>query len=136
LRVLEIGVVTKVGSSREVHTDTRIVAATNRDLAREVEQGRFREDLYYRLNVVMLRVPPLRERPEDIEPLIEHFAAAIASKTGEPPVVFGQRLIERLLSHHWPGNVRELRNVVEYATLFAEDGRVPGDLSLPFKSNV
>jgi transcriptional regulator with AAA-type ATPase domain len=133
LRVLETGAVTKVGSSREVPTDTRIVAATNRDLAAEVEAGRFRQDLFYRLNVVMLRVPPLRERPEDIEPLIHHFAEALAVKNGERAVTFDSLFIERLMGHHWPGNVRELRNVVEYATLFAEDGRVPSDLSLPFK---
>ena len=132
LRVLETGTVTKVGGSKEVSVDTRIVAATNRDLAEEVAAGRFRQDLFYRLNVVMLKIPPLRDRPEDIEPLLEHFIQIIAAERGEKPIRLSPRLIQRLLSHSWPGNVRELRNILEYATLFADNGEVTGDLSLPF----
>ena len=132
LRVLETGTVTKVGGSKEVSVDTRIVAATNRDLAEEVAAGRFRQDLFYRLNVVMLQVPPLRDRPEDIEPLLDHFIQMIAAERGEKPIRLSPRLVQRLLSHSWPGNVRELRNIVEYATLFADNGEVAGDLSLPF----
>ncbi len=132
LRVLETGEVTPVGSSRRVKVDVRIVCATNRDLRKEVEAGRFREDLLYRINAVTVRLPPLRERPEDLEPLILHFANSIATSRGESAVRFGEQVLARFTCHSWPGNVRELRNVVEYATLFAENGEVPPDLTLPF----
>ena len=134
LRVLETGEVTPVGTSRRVRVDVRIVAATNRDLRREAAEGRFREDLLYRINAVSLRLPPLRERPEDLDLLVDHFARQVAEERGEAPMRFGPVIRERLGRHHWPGNVRELRNVVAYATLFAEQGEVPPDLALPFQA--
>ncbi|MFT7623919.1 MAG: transcriptional regulator with GAF, ATPase, and Fis domain/transposase-like protein, partial [Myxococcota bacterium] len=132
LRVLETAEVTPVGSSRRIKVDVRIVAATNKDLRQEVAEGRFREDLLYRINAVTLTLPPLRDRPEDIELLLLHFTAAIGRDRGEPAARFSPGLLERFAAHSWPGNVRELRNVVEYATLFADGGEVPEDLKLPF----
>ncbi|MGM0574357.1 MAG: sigma 54-interacting transcriptional regulator [Myxococcota bacterium] len=132
LRVLETGEVMPVGGTKRVPVDVRIVAATNRDLREEVAEGRFREDLYYRIQTVTLGLPPLRERPEDIPLLVEHFARQVVEERGGERARFGPAVMERLKGHAWPGNVRELRNVVEYATLFAEGGEVPADLSLPF----
>ena len=132
LRVLETGEVTPVGSSRRIKVDVRIVTATNRDLVAEVAAGRFREDLYYRINAVTILLPPLRERPEDLPLLLDHFATSIGADRGEPVKTFGPGIRARLMRHTWPGNVRELRNVVEYATLFADEGHVPEDLALPF----
>ncbi len=129
LRVLQEGRYTPVGGTRERASDARILAATNRDLTAEVEAGRFREDLFYRLNVVPLAMPPLRERREDIPVLVEHFAARAARRHGVKVAPFGGRLMKRLLDHPWPGNVRELGNVVERLVLLAEDGRAAaGDL--------
>jgi len=132
LRVLETSEVTPVGSSRRVKVDVRIVTATNRDLLVEVREGRFREDLYYRLNTVQVKLPALRDRPEDLPLLVEHFARLVAADRGESPVRFPAGIMRRLAEHRWPGNVRELRNVVEYGALFAEGGVVPEDLVLPF----
>jgi transcriptional regulator with GAF, ATPase, and Fis domain len=132
LRVLETSEVTPVGSSRRIHVDVRIVAATNRDLPKEIAEGSFREDLYYRINAIMVRLPALRERPGDLPLLVSHFAERVAAERGEEVVAFGAKVMARFQRHSWPGNVRELRNVVEYATLFAEQGRVPADVTLPF----
>ncbi len=129
LRVLQEGRFTRVGGTRELSSDVRIVAATNRDLAAEVAAGRFREDLYYRLNVVPLEMPPLRERKEDIPRLVEHFAERAARRHGVKVRPLPAGVMKRLLDHPWPGNVRELGNVVERLVLLAEDGRVSaGDL--------
>ena len=127
LRALQDGCFTRVGGTRERESDARILAATNRDLAAEVESGRFREDLYYRLNVVPLTMPPLRERRQDVPTLVEHFAARAARRHGVRVEPFGGRVMKRLLDHPWPGNVRELGNVVERLVLLAEDGRVSTD---------
>ena len=124
LRVLQEGRFTPVGSTREQGADVRLIAATNRDLAAEVESGRFREDLYYRLNVVPLCMPPLRERREDIPRLVEHFAARAARRHGVSVKPFPPSVLKRLLDHPWPGNVRELGNAVERLALLAEDGNV------------
>jgi serine/threonine-protein kinase PknK len=132
LRVLETGEVTPVGSSKRMPVDVRIVTATNRDLKADVAAGRFREDLYYRINTIVLKLPRLRERIEDLPMLLEHFAQQVAEERGEAPVHFGPGILARLQAHSWPGNIRELRNVVEYATLFAEQGEIPAELSLPF----
>ena len=127
LRALQERRFTRVGGTRERESDARILAATNRDLAAEVENGRFREDLYYRLNVVPLRMPPLRERREDVPTLVEHFVARAARRHGVRVEPFPGRVMKRLLDHPWPGNVRELGNVVERLVLLAEDGRVSAD---------
>ncbi len=117
LRVLEEHKVRPVGSNREVPVDVRIIAATNRDLAEEVRQGRFREDLYYRLNVLSIRMPSLRERKEDIEVLARHFVHTLSTQLGVEPVPLDSRQLARLYAYHWPGNVRELRNVIERCLL-------------------
>jgi len=124
LRALEERRVRRLGETRDRPVDVRIVAATNRDLAQAVREGRIREDFYYRLRVVELRIPPLRERREDILPLAHHFLALAAERFGRRLSGFTGDASERLLRHDWPGNVRELRNAVEHAAVFARDSRV------------
>jgi DNA-binding NtrC family response regulator len=114
LGVLERRRFRRVGGSQEVELDARVIAATNRDLRAEVNNGRFRHDLYHRLAVVVLRLPPLRERREDILPLVEYFARELGA-TGPIETVFGAEALARWQRHPWPGNVRELRNAVEAA---------------------
>lgn len=117
LRVLEERTIRPVGMEQEHRVDVRIIAATNRDMAEAVAQGTFREDLYYRLNVVSLRMPPLRERPDDIAHLVRLFADRLAQELDLPPLTLDARELQRLRAHSWPGNVRELRNLVERAML-------------------
>jgi two-component system nitrogen regulation response regulator GlnG len=121
LRVLQEGEYTTVGGRTPIRTNVRIIAATNRDLQQQIDQGLFREDLFYRLNVVPLRLPPLRERLEDIPDLVRHFLG-IAEKEGLPPKSFEPPAIERLKRYHWPGNIRELENLVRrLSAIYAQD---------------
>ncbi len=113
LRVLQEGEVRAVGDERVRKVDVRVLAATHRDLEEEVRAGRFREDLFYRLNVVLLRVPPLRERPEDVPVLARHFLARFAERFGLPALHAPDALLDRLAGRTWPGNVRELENTIE-----------------------
>jgi DNA-binding NtrC family response regulator len=113
LRSIESGEVEPVGSDREVQVDVRVIAATNRELERAVEEGSFRRDLYYRLQVVTLTAPPLRHRKEDIPALAEHFLEQVCAENNLPGKSFAPGAIERLAGHEFPGNVRELRNLVE-----------------------
>ncbi len=124
LRVLQEGEVRAVGEDRPRQVDVRILAATHRDLRELVAQGRFREDLYYRLNVVNLTVPPLRERPEDIPVLIRAFLDRFCERFGTGPVRIDPATMERLRSYPWPGNVRELLNTVERLVALSHDGEV------------
>jgi two-component system nitrogen regulation response regulator GlnG len=117
LRVLQEREVDRVGGSRPLPVDVRIVAATNADLARSVEEGRFRRDLYYRLAVVPIRLPPLREREGDVVLLARHFVAKYGEQLKGRPVTLGKDAEPLLLAHAWPGNVRELQNVVQRALL-------------------
>ena len=117
LRVLERKEIRRVGGTQTIEVDIRVVAATNRDLGVEVNRGRFREDLYYRLAVARVHVPPLRERRDDLPLLIEHILATTPGSDGEP---IAQETIDLMMKHDWPGNVRELRNVIERAVLLAE----------------
>ena len=119
LRVLQDGVVTRIGGSRPVKVDVRVIAATNKALEEEIATGRFREDLYYRLNVVPLRVPALRERREDIPLLVRHFLALLSRQDGLPPKTVDDEAVQRLVQWEWPGNVRELRNTVERLVILA-----------------
>jgi DNA-binding NtrC family response regulator len=129
LRVLEERQVMRVGGSDLIDVDFRLIAATNRDLEKEVTEGRFREDLYYRLKVVTLRIPPLRERPSDIPPLLEHFLVQLCQEHGKPPKVLSADALEHLTRYSWPGNVRELKNVMESVVVFHQEGEVTvGDL--------
>lgn len=123
LRVLQDGEFERLGSPRTIKVDVRVVAATNRDLAREVEQGRFRRDLYYRLNVFPIKVPPLRERTEEIPQLVWEFVAEFGEKMGKRIRQIASRDMEMLKAYTWPGNIRELRNVIERA-LIVSNGEV------------
>jgi len=113
LRVLQEGCVTRLGGNKCTITDVRIIAATNKDLKKEIEKGTFREDLFYRISVIPIHVPPLREREEDVELLIRHFLKAKAVKLGKPIPKVSQDLYDRLLNYGWPGNVREMENCIE-----------------------
>ncbi len=113
LRVLQEREITRVGGEEVIRVDVRVIAATNRDLLREIEAGRFRQDLFYRLNVVTLHVPPLRERKDDIPPLAEHFLRMFAEKNRKSVKGFSPQAMDRLIRYDWPGNVRELMNTVE-----------------------
>src|SRR4029078_2170612 len=120
LRVLQGGEYTTVGGRRPIKTDVRIIAATNRDLRQLIQQGLFREDLFYRLNVVPMRLPPLRERIEDIPDLVRHFLRKSESE-GLPLKRFDNAALERLKTHIWPGNVRELENLVRRLAVLTPD---------------
>jgi len=131
LRVLETGELEVVGSSRTRRVDVRIVSATNADLAEEVRGGRFREDLLFRLNTVEIRLPPLRQRVEDVPVLAMHFLGRFAQRYRKQPAGFDDTAMEALKAHLWPGNVRELAHVVERSVLMAAGDRVRlGDLGL------
>jgi two-component system nitrogen regulation response regulator NtrX len=124
LRVLQEGELSRLGGNRTIRVDVRVIAATNRDLAQEVKDERFREDLYFRLAVIPIAVPPLRERAEDIPLLVEHFAAQVARETGRRPMKFERAALEALARHPFPGNVRELRNLVERLVIMSPGASV------------
>lgn len=136
LRVLENGSFSRVGSSSLQRVDTRIIAATNKDLAREVREGRFREDLYYRLSTVVIRVPPLRERPEDILPLFEHFLYRATQRYNAPLRPLSAEARDLLMRYNWPGNVRELRNVAEQTAVLIQGQTIEADDLRPFLRGV
>jgi two-component system nitrogen regulation response regulator NtrX len=127
LRALEEGVVTRVGGSRSIAVDVRVVAATNKELEAEIAEGRFREDLFYRLNVVPIQVPPLRERRDDVPMLVRHFSEQMARKDRIRPRPFSSGAVRRLRDLEWPGNVRELRNTIERLLILAPGGEVTED---------
>ena len=129
LRVLDDGVFRPIGSRSIVHADVRIIAATNRDLELECARGTFREDLLYRLNVITIRLRPLRERPEDIPPLVGMFSTHFAARHKSRPIRFSPKAMARLKAFHWPGNIRQLRNLVERLSLTAPHAVIePEDL--------
>ena len=129
LRALQEGEIKPVGGIETQKVDVRVVAATNRDLREDVRAGRFREDLYYRLNVITLEIPPLRERPEDIPPLVEHFVARAATRARKPAPEISAEAMDVLRSQPWPGNVRELANAVERAVVLGGDVLGPADFA-------
>eukprot|EP00831_Metopus_contortus_P080967 TRINITY_DN8403_c0_g1_i4.p1 TRINITY_DN8403_c0_g1~~TRINITY_DN8403_c0_g1_i4.p1 ORF type:complete len:475 (+),score=108.13 TRINITY_DN8403_c0_g1_i4:1834-3258(+) len=131
LRVLQEGEFEKVGSSTTRRVNVRIIAATNLDLAEEVRKGNFREDLYYRLRVFPLQVPPLRNRVEDIPVLIAHFIKKYSQKTGRHISAMSPQAMTRCVEYHWPGNVRELENAIEYAFVVCPGGKSIGIEHLP-----
>ena len=124
LRVLEEWVIRPVGTEREIPIDVRIVAATNRNLEKDVEQGRFREDLFYRLNVVSVRMPSLSERRDDIPQLAKYFSETLSSQLGLSAIPFNHQDLIALQSYNWPGNVRELKNIIERSLLL---GKTPSE---------
>src|SRR5215470_16918875 len=128
LRVLQTGELVRVGGEKTIHVDCRVIAATNKDLEREVAAGRFREDLFFRLNVVPLRAPPLRERLEDVPLLAAAFVKQCCEENGFRGKRIAPEVLSRLQAHPWPGNVRELRNVIERLVIMADDEITERDL--------
>lgn len=129
LRTLQDGEVRPVGGAESIRVDVRLVCATNRDLEAEVKAGRFREDLYFRINVVTIRLPPLRDRPEDVPVLVQHFLAKIARRERRAHASLSREALEILRRHDWPGNVRELENALERAVAVAKGNVIlPSDL--------
>ncbi len=131
LRALQENEFERVGDEATVKVDVRVVAATNRDLSDEVRAGRFREDLFYRLSVFPIEVPPLRERVDDIAPLATHFLETICTELGRDSLRMTQQQLSTLKAHSWPGNIRELRNVIERAVISSSGNRLRLDLALP-----
>ena len=132
LRFLETGEVRPIGQNRSVRVDTRVIAATNRNLLHMIRAGEFREDLYYRLNVLPLELPPLRERREDVLPLAEHFLSRFARRLGRPVREIGKKAGLVLRSYDWPGNIRELENVIERAVMLSRGTELrPEHLFMP-----
>ena len=127
LRVLQDGVVTRIGGSKSVEVDVRVLAATNKRLENEIAEGHFREDLYYRLNVVPIHVPPLRERREDIPLLVAHFASVLTDVDGMAPRTIAPEAVQRLAQLEWPGNVRELRNTIERLLILSSGPRITAE---------
>ena len=127
LRVLQEREFQRLGSTRILKTDARIVAATNRDLLKSIERGQFREDLYYRLNVFAIHLPPLRARRDDVLPLTEVFVQEIGRSIGRPPAGISREARQALLDYHWPGNVRELRNILERAAILCDGGLITAE---------
>jgi transcriptional regulator with GAF, ATPase, and Fis domain len=131
LRALQEREFERVGDDRTIKVNVRVVAATNRDLEAEVKAGRFREDLYYRLGVFPILVPPLRDRRNDIGPLAEHFLARTCADLGRDPMRLSKQQVQRLMGHRWPGNIRELRNIIERAVILSTGNRARVDLVMP-----
>src|ERR1051326_6676104 len=128
LRVIQEKEFMRLGATETIKVDARIIAATNVDLKKLVDEGRFREDLYYRLNVISVQLPPLRERKEDIPALVEFFTRKYCEENGKPPYRFSSEALKILMDYFWPGNVRELENVVERAVVLSQDEIIGHDL--------
>jgi transcriptional regulator with GAF, ATPase, and Fis domain len=128
LRVLQEREVQRVGGTKPESVNVRVIAATNHDLAAGVQSGRFRTDLFYRLNVFPIRLPALRERRDDIAPLAQHFVRRFAERQHKTPPALGGEALERLVVYSWPGNVRELQNVIERAVILCRDSAIGPDL--------
>ncbi|MBG9377270.1 sigma-54-dependent Fis family transcriptional regulator [Panacibacter sp. DH6] len=131
LRVLESGEYLKIGDSKPVKTDVRIIAATNRDLLREIESGNFRQDLYYRIAVFTIALPALRERVTDIEELANYFLKLFTAKANKKALTFSKAYIDALKQHHWNGNIRELKNVVERSVILATSAEIESNTLPP-----
>jgi Nif-specific regulatory protein len=131
LRVLQEGVFYRVGGNTPITVDVRVLSATNKNLKKEVEEGKFREDLYYRLNVVQLNIPPLRERLEDVSFLVEHFLAVFKKETGLSDLKISEAAMDKMSRYNWPGNIRELRNAIERAVVMGNGKTImPEDLPI------
>lgn len=124
LRAVEYKTFRRVGGSEEIETDARIIAATNKDMSEAIEKGEFRKDLFYRLSVIELHVPPLRERKADIPLLADHFLEEFSDKHGVPKKELSDRSLDLLVNYHWPGNVRQLRNTIERCVILCQEGMI------------
>lgn len=129
LRALQESKVSPVGSDKEIKVDVRVIAATNKNLAKEIEQGKFREDLYHRLSVIEINVPSLNDRKEDIPLLVEYFTQLIANENGTSAKKFDEKSIKALQQFDWTGNIRELRNVVERLIILGADPVTADDVA-------
>lgn len=127
LRVLQEQEFERIGGNNTIKVDVRILAATNKNLLEEIKRGRFREDLYYRLNVVEIHIPPLRERMEDVPEIVEAFVAEFALKYNKPDLKVSRQALQTLLNYAWPGNVRELRNVIERAVVLSKSSAIESE---------
>ncbi len=136
LRAIQEHEFERVGDDETIRVDVRVVAATNVDLGTEVKAGRFREDLFYRLSVFPIEVPPLRERSDDIAPLALHFLERSCAELGRDPLTLSRQQVNRLRQHSWPGNIRELKNVIERAVILTNGNRFRLDLAMPDDSRV
>jgi two-component system response regulator AtoC len=134
LRILQEREFERIGSNVPIKIDIRVITATNRNLAEEVDKGRFREDLYYRLNVIHIDMPPLRDRKEDIPLLVEHFLVKYRHAPGEIPTTISEDALNRLVEYDWPGNVRELENAIERAVVLSRGNPITAD-HLPFSNS-
>lgn len=121
LRAMQEGIITRIGSSKDIKVDVRIIAATNKDLEKEIRLGNFREDLYHRLSVVVVKIPALNDRREDIEHLVNHFIDVICAEYGKNKMIIDKKAMLKLINHNWTGNVRELKNVIERLIIFCEE---------------
>ena len=130
LRALQENEITRVGSDKTIKVNVRVIAATNKDLQREIEKGNFREDLYHRLNVIPIHVPDLKDRKEDIPLLVNHFIQLICTEQGWKNKGINDDAIQALQQHHWPGNIRELRNVIERLIILSGDTITAEDVNL------
>ncbi|HLV70798.1 MAG TPA: sigma 54-interacting transcriptional regulator, partial [Xanthomarina sp.] len=120
LRALQESRIQRVGSDKDIKVDVRVIAATNKDLKKEIDEGKFREDLYHRLAVILIKVPPLNDRREDIPLLIEYFSEKISNEHGTAKKSFSEKAVKMLQEYDWTGNIRELRNVVERLIILGE----------------
>ncbi|MBW2368132.1 MAG: sigma-54-dependent Fis family transcriptional regulator, partial [Deltaproteobacteria bacterium] len=140
LRVLQDGQFERLGSSKTIRVDVRLITATNRNLEKAVREGKFREDLYYRLNVFPIKIPPLREHPEDILPLIWHFVKEFGETMGKRIEMISRKSLEAIQSYSWPGNIRELRNAIERAMITSKGKslivKIPGTLDTSPRSDL
>jgi transcriptional regulator with GAF, ATPase, and Fis domain len=130
LRALQESKISRVGSDKDVPVDVRVVAATNKDIITEIAKGNFREDLYHRLSVILIKVPPLRERAGDIAELVEYFVEKIASEHSMPPKRVEQAAVDALSAMPWSGNIRELRNVVERLMILSGENITLNDVKM------
>ncbi len=128
LRALQENIITRVGGDKAIKTDVRVVAATNKDLREEIEEKKFREDLYHRLSVIVIKVPSLDERKSDIPLLVDHFLGQIATEYGQPRKKVEEEAMKKLIARDWTGNIRELRNVVERLVIMSNEAITPGDV--------
>jgi len=135
LRVLQEGTLNRIGSAKPTTVDVRVISATNKDLEKMIGEGAFREDLFYRINIVQLRIPPLRERRKDIKVLAKHFLDKFSAERGIREMQFSSEAMKDILSYDWPGNVRELENAIERAVVMGESTKIMGD-DLPIRKTV